>query len=90
MALGLVKDLAYGLHVRLACVLNIDQNIVQIHNNKDVKLFSKIFINIALKTGRGIRNSKRLDLILKMAVPDTKNSLLFIAFSNFHLIVGTY
>ena len=30
-------------------MINADKSIVQIHNNKDVKLFSKDLINISLK-----------------------------------------
>ena len=70
-------------------MVSLVQDIVQIHYDKDVKLFSKDFINVALKTGRGNGEFQKHDLILKVAVPNTKNCLSFIAFSNSHLVVGT-
>ena len=44
----LAKDLAYSLYMWLTYFFSIDQNIVQIHNNKDVKLFSKNLIDVVL------------------------------------------
>ena len=73
----------------LACLFSIDQDVIQIHYDKDVKLFSEDFINVALKTGWSIGESKRHDLVLEVAVPSTKNSLSFVAFSNSHPIVDT-
>ena len=45
----LVKDLTYNLDMTLSFVLDIDENIIQIHNNKDIKFFYKDFINIVLE-----------------------------------------
>lgn len=56
----LIKDLIHQLYVWLASVFSIDQDIIQIYNNKDVKLFSKIFIYIALKTGQSIGQSEKI------------------------------
>ena len=36
----LVQNLAYGLNVRLSGVFGIDQDIIQVYNNKNVLLFS--------------------------------------------------
>ena len=71
----------------LAKVFDIDQDIVQIYNNKDIKLLSKDFIDIALKGGRSIKKSEKHDLILKMAVLDLKSCLPFIAFMDSYLMV---
>lgn len=49
MFLGLFWDPLYGFHVWLAGVLNIDKNVVKIHNHKDIELFGKDLINITLK-----------------------------------------
>ena len=51
----LVKNPAYGLNVRLSRVFGIDQDIIQIYNNKYIKLFSHYFVNIFLEGGQGIR-----------------------------------
>ena len=68
--------------------LNIDQNVIQIHYNKDVKLFSKDLSNVILKIGRSIGESKKHDLVLEMAISDTKGSLPFMTFSNPYLVIG--
>ena len=52
--LKLIKNPAYDLNVRLSEVFNINQDIIQIYNNKDIKLFSQYFINISLKDSQGI------------------------------------
>lgn len=88
MFLQLVKNSMYNFHVWLAYLLNINQNIVQTYYDKDIKLFNKDLIDIILKIGRGVGELKWHDLVLKMAVPSTKNSFSFITLSNPHLIVG--
>ena len=40
MLLKLVQNLAYGLNVGLSGVFGIDQDIIQVYNDKDIKLFS--------------------------------------------------
>ena len=87
MFLVLIKKLIYNFHIWLICLFNLDQNIVQIYNDKDVKLFSKNLIDIALETGQSVRESKRHDLILKMGILGTKGTLLFVTFLNPHSII---
>lgn len=84
----LIKDPVYDFHVWLAKVFSVDQDIVQIYDHKDVKLFGEDLIDIALEASWSIRKSKRYDLILKMAVSGLKNSFLFIVFLNSHLMIG--
>lgn len=67
----------------------IDQKVIQIYNNKDVKFLSKDFINIAFKINRSIGESERHNLVLEIAISGLKNIFLFIAFSNSYPIVGT-
>ena len=50
----LVQNPAYGLNMRLPKVFDINQNIIQIYNNKDIELFSQYLINVSLEGGRGI------------------------------------
>ena len=88
----LIKDPAYGLHVWLAWVFSIDQNVVQIHNDEDVELvssFSARLVDIALEAGRSAGKSKRHDLVLEVTVSGPKGGLTLIAFSNSHPVVGT-
>lgn len=46
----LIKNPVYCLYIKLPEFLNVDQDVVQIHNDKDIELLSKDFIAIALKT----------------------------------------
>lgn len=78
----LVKNPAYDFHMWLACLLNINQNIVQIHYDKNVKFFNKDLIDIILKTDQGDKEFKKHDLVLEMSVPGTKDSLSFVTLSN--------
>ena len=50
-----VQHLPHGLHVTLVRVLGIDEDIIQIHYNKNIKLFSQDLIDITLKACRCIR-----------------------------------
>ena len=68
----------YDFHLWLACFFNVHQDGVQIHNDKDIEVFGKDFIDIALKTGQNVGKSKRHDLVLEMAVSGTKSSFPFV------------
>ena len=73
--------------MRLTGVFGIDQDIVQIYNNKDIKLLSKDLIDVALKGGRSIIKSEKHNLIFKMAVSGPKSCFPFIAFTDSYPIV---
>lgn len=45
-------------------------------------------MNISLKYGRNIKNTKKYDLILKVAVLGSRNGFLFITFLNPDLIIS--
>lgn len=53
-----------------------------------MKFFSKDFIDVILKTGLYIRKIKKHDRVLKVAIFDTKNCLLFIIFLDSYLMTG--
>ncbi len=50
MFLELLQDLLYGFHVWLAKMLDIDQNVMQLHHYKHIKLLSKDLVDVVLKT----------------------------------------
>ena len=72
----------------LTRVLGINQDVIQIYLNKNIKLFSKNFVDVALKTGRRIKKTKKYDLILEVIVSGIKSHLLLVTFSDSHLIIG--
>lgn len=57
----------YGCNVNIFVIINEDEYIVQIYNNKDIKLFGKNFVNIFLKACWYICQSKRYYLVLKVS-----------------------
>ena len=73
----------------LAWIFGIDQNIIQLYYNKDIKLFSKNLIDIALKTGKCIEKAKGHYLVLKVIVFDVEGRLPLITLSNSHPMIGT-
>ena len=85
----LVENSMYCLDVAFALILDVDENIIQIHNDEDIELFRKDFIDVTLECCRSVGQSKRYYLILKVAVSGPKNSLLLISFTNPHLVIGT-
>ena len=54
MFLELIQNPVYGLNVKLLKVFSIGQDIIQIYNHEDIKLFRLDLIDISLKHGRGI------------------------------------
>ena len=85
----LFQDPAYDFYVWLARILDVDQNVVQIYNNENVKLLSEDLVNVPLEASQWVEKAKRHDLILEEAVPSSESGLSFIAFSNPHPLVGT-
>lgn len=71
-------------------VFNIDQGIIQIDNDKDIEFFSKNFIDVFLKASWSIREAKKHDLVLKIAITSFESHFLFIVFSDLYLIINTY
>ena len=45
----------HGFYVIPALILSIDEDVIQIHNNKDIKLFCQDYIDITLEAGRNVR-----------------------------------
>ncbi len=85
----LLKYPSHFLNVGLSWIFSIDQDVIQVHYNKDIKLFNENFIDVALKTGGCIEKAEGHYLVLKVAVSGTKGRLLFIIFSNLHSMIGT-
>lgn len=69
-------------------IFDIDDNIIQVYNHKNIKLFSQDFVNILLKYGQYISQSKKHYLVFKMIILDSKNYLSFVTLLNPYLIIG--
>ena len=63
----------------LAWVLFIDEDIIEINNDKNIKFLGQDLVNIALEASWCVRQPKKHYLILEMAVSSPKSRFLFIA-----------
>lgn len=70
--------------MRLFSIINIDQNIIQIYYNKNIKLFSNNFVNITLKIDLYIRKT---NLQLEIIVYNIKSCFLLITFLNLYRMI---
>ena len=79
----------YYLNVAFSLVFGIDEDIIQIYNDKDIEFFYKDLMDVALECCRSVGQSKKHHLILKVAISGLESSLLLISFANSHPVVGT-
>ena len=78
-----------GIDVSLAWVLGVDEDVIEINNDKDIEFLGQDLVNIALEAGRGIGQLKRHYLVLEVAVSSPESRLSFIALFYPHLMVST-
>ena len=72
----------------LARVFGIYKDVIQIHDNKEIKFFGSDLIDVAQKAGRSVAESERHDLVLEMTVSGPEGCLPFLNFSNPYPIIG--
>ena len=85
----LVKNPTHYLDVVFSLVFGVDEDIIQIHNDKNIEFFREDFIDIAMKCCRSVGQSKRHYLILKVFVSGPESSFPLISFANSHPVIGT-
>ena len=66
---------------------NVNKNIIEIYNNKDIKFFCQNLVDIALKNSQYVGQSKKHYLVLEMAIAGSKDRLQFNVFLDSHLII---
>lgn len=69
-------------------IFSIDENVVQIYNNKNRKLFYDDLVYIALERDQYISQSIRHSVILEIAIVGFEGCFLLIAFLNPHLEIN--
>ncbi len=84
----LVQHPSNGLDVLFALILSVDEDVIEVHNHNDVEFLYQDLINITLKRGRCVGQSKRHDLVLEMTIAGSEGRFSFIALSDPHLMVG--
>ena len=50
-----VQYLPHDFHVTLTLILSVEENVIQIYNNKDIEPFCQGLVDIALEAGRSVR-----------------------------------
>lgn len=78
----------YGIHIPLAFILSVNQDITQVDNDKNIKFLGQNLVNITLKTSRGVKMPKKHYLIFKIIVSSLKNHLPFVVFFYLHSMIG--
>ena len=63
----------------MAWVLGIDENVIEVNNDKNIEFFGQDLVNISLEAGWCVKQPKRHDLVLEMAVSSPKSCFPFIA-----------
>lgn len=83
----LIEDLSNNM--KIICFVNIDQNIIQVNNNKDIQLSYQYFIDISLQVCLCAGKTKWYHLILKMIICGIKSCFSHVFFANSHLVIST-
>ena len=77
-----------GLHVVLTFAFGVDEDVIEIHYHENVKLLCQDLVDIALKCGRCIGQSKKYYLVLEITVAGLEGHFPFIAFFDPHSMIG--
>ena len=81
------KDSPDSFHVTLAGVFGINQDVIEVDDNENIKFFHKDFVDVSLEAGRFVRRSERHDLILEIAVPCSEGYFPLVTLPNSHLMI---
>ena len=83
------KNPLNNIDIGLTWVFGLNENIIKINNNKNVKLLGQDLIDVTLKGGQYIGEPKKYYLVFKVAVSSLKSCFPSIAFFNPHPMVST-
>ncbi len=84
----LVQHPSNGLYVLFAFVLGVDKDVIEIHYYENVELLCQHLVDVTLKRGRCVGQSKKHDLIFEVTIASFEGRLLFVAFPDPYSIVG--
>ena len=79
-----------SIDVSLAWVFGLDEDVIEINNDKNIKFLGQDLVNKALEAGQCVEQPKKHYLVLEMAVSSPVSHLLFIAFFHPHLMINKY
>ena len=70
-----------NINLMILSVLTVDQNIINVNSDKNIKAVSENVINVALKETWDFTEFKEHDKVFKQTVIDAYSSLLLLSFS---------
>lgn len=73
--------------ININCFICIDQNSIQVNNNKIVWFFSQSFVVISLKVDQKVVQAENNNLVFKIVVSGPQPRLLFIFFLDRYLVI---
>lgn len=73
----------------MTCVLIIDQKVIQINNDKGIKLVQQDLIDITLGTNQSIEKTERHHLVFQVIILSLKGCLLFITILYLNSMIKT-
>ena len=73
----------------ISVIINVDQDVIQVNNDKDVKLLQIDFVDVSLKACWYVCWTRRHHLILKVTVSNLERGFPLVPFADSHLMVGT-
>ncbi len=68
--------------------LNVDKDVIEVYYYKNVEFLCQDLVDIVLKRGQCVGQSKRHDLIFEVTITGPESCLLFIAFPDPYSMVG--
>ena len=71
----------------LAGICCLNQDVIEVHNDKKIKFFHQDFVDIFLKAGGGVGKTESHDLILEIAVLRLESCFPLVIFLNSHLMI---
>ncbi len=80
----LIQHPSNSLYILFALALGVDEDVIEIHYHENVELLCQDLVDVTLKRGRCVSQSKRHDLVLEMAVAGPEGRLPLIAFPDSH------
>ncbi len=69
-----------------AFAFGVDKNVIKVHYHENIKLFCQDHIDITLERCWYVGQFKRHDMVLKVAISGAEGCILFVAFSDPHLM----
>ena len=72
----------------ISIIFSINQDVIQVYNNKDIKLLRKELVDISLEACWYVCSFERYHLVLEVTVLSSKRGLPLVSFANSHLVIG--